>query len=86
VGTVANLYVEEEERQLRFVDVLTSDFLSLERKHHLVPIEAVSEEGPGLITIGVNKETVERAPSFPHPHVVPEEEHRRIIREHYGYA
>ena len=44
VGTMANLYVDEEGRQLRFVDVLTSDFLGLERKHHLVPVEAVSEK------------------------------------------
>jgi sporulation protein YlmC with PRC-barrel domain len=51
VGTVDNLYVEEESRQLRFVDILTSDFLGLERKHHLVPIEAVIEEDPGSITL-----------------------------------
>ena len=44
VGTVANLYVDEDSRQLRFVDVVTSDFLGLERKHHLVPVEAVSEK------------------------------------------
>ena len=27
VGTVANLYVDEDSRQLRFLDVRTSDFL-----------------------------------------------------------
>jgi sporulation protein YlmC with PRC-barrel domain len=86
VGTVANLYVEEESRELRFVDVLTSDFVGLERKHHLVPIEAVSEEDAGSITLGVDQETVERAPTFPNPHVVPEEEYQRTIREHYGYG
>jgi len=31
VGTVANLYVDEGSRQLRFLDVVTSDFLGLER-------------------------------------------------------
>ena len=86
VGTVANLYVEEESRQLRIVDVLTSDFLGLERKHHLVPAEAISEEDPGSITLRVEQDTVERAPPFPNPHVVPEEEYQRTIREHYGYG
>src|SRR5215210_3257157 len=71
VGTVANLYVDEDSRQLRFADVVTSDFLGLERKHHLLPVEAVSEEDPGSITLGVDQETVQRAPSFPNPHVVP---------------
>ena len=55
VGTVANLYVDEDSRQLRFVDVATSDFLGLERKHHLVPVEAVSEEDSGSITLGWTK-------------------------------
>ena len=41
LGYVANLYVDEDERQLRFVDVLTGGFLGLGRTHHLVPIEAL---------------------------------------------
>jgi len=87
VGTVANLYVDEDSRQLRFVDVLTtSGFLGLGRKHHLLPVEAVSEEGPGSITLGVEQETVQSAPPFPNPHVVPDEDYRLTIREHYGYA
>ena len=40
VGTVANLYVDEGSRQLRFLDVLTSDFLGLERS-------ALSPHSPG---------------------------------------
>jgi hypothetical protein len=87
VGTVANLYVDEDSRQLRFVDVLTtSGFLGLERKHHLVPVEAVSEEDPGSITLGVDQQSVQAAPPFPDPHVVPDQEYQRAIREHYGYA
>src|SRR5918995_6596086 len=57
LGTVANLYVDEDSRQLRFVDVLTSDFLGLERKHHPVPVELVSEEDPGSITLGANQQS-----------------------------
>ncbi len=86
VGTVANLYVDEDSRQLRFVDVVTSGFLGLGRKHHLVPAEAVSEEGPGSITLGVDQQSVQSAPTFPNPHVGPDEEYQRTIREHYGYG
>lgn len=86
VGTVANLYVDEDSRQLRFVDVLTSDFLGLERHRHPVPVAVVSEEDPGSITLRVNQETVESAPDFPNPHVVPDKEYQRTIREHYGYS
>ncbi len=86
VGTVANLYVESNSGQLRFVDVVTSDFLGLERKHHLVPMEALSEEDPGSITLGAEQETVQSAPEFSNPQVVPDEEYQRTIREHYGYS
>jgi sporulation protein YlmC with PRC-barrel domain len=86
VGTVANLYVDEDSRQLRFVDVLTSEFLGLERKHYLVPVEAVSEEDPGSITLRVDQEAMESAPPFPDPHLGPDEEYQRTIREHYGYG
>ncbi len=84
VGTVANLYVDEDSRQLRFVDVVTSGFLGLGRKHHLLPVEAVREEGPGSITLGVDQQSVESEPTFPNPHVVPDEEYQRTIRDHYG--
>jgi sporulation protein YlmC with PRC-barrel domain len=86
VGTVAKLYVDEGSRQLRFVDVLRSDFLGLERKHHLVPVEAVSDQDAGSITLGVDQETVQSGPEFPNPHVAPDEDYQRTIREHYGYG
>lgn len=53
--------------------------------HHLVD-EVQSEEDPGSITLGVNQETVQSAPTFPDPHVGPDEECQRAIREHYGYG
>ena len=85
VGTVANLYVDDN-RELRFVDVLARGFMGLGRKHYLVPIEAITDQGPGAITVGVDQETVERAPRFANPHVGPDEELQRATREHYGYG
>ena len=58
----------------------------LGRKHHLVPVEAVSEEDPGSMTLGVDQETVQRAPTFANPRVGANEEYPRTIREHYGYS
>ena len=86
VGTVANLYVDEDSMQLRFLDVVTSDFLGLERKHHLIPVEAVSDQDPGSITLGVDQRVVRSAPEFPNPHVAPDEDYQRTILEHYGYG
>jgi hypothetical protein len=42
VGTVANLYADDDSRQLRFIDVVTSGFLELGKKHYLGPFETVT--------------------------------------------
>ena len=86
VGTVENLYVDEDGRQLRFVDVVTSGFLGLGRKHHLVPVEAITGEAPGSIMLSVDEQTIESAPEFPDPHTAPNDELQRATRGHYGYG
>jgi hypothetical protein len=85
VGQVANLYVDDD-RELRFVDVVTSGFLGIGKKHHLVPVEAIASEDPGSITLEVEQQSVESAPTTANPHDAPEEELQRTTREHYGYG
>jgi sporulation protein YlmC with PRC-barrel domain len=75
VGQVENLYVDDD-MELQFVDVVTSGFLGFGKKHHLVPVEAISEEGLGSITLGVDQEIVESALAFQDPHARPDEERR----------
>ena len=43
LGYVANLFVDEDERHVRFIDVVPENWLGRprERHHHLVPIEAL---------------------------------------------
>ena len=71
VGQVANLYVDED-RELQFVDVITSGFMGLRTKHHLVPVEAISEENPGSVTLEVDEQDVESAPTYADPHAGPD--------------
>jgi hypothetical protein len=71
---------------LRFVDVVTSGFLGLGKKHHLVPVEAITNVSPGQITLGVDQQAVESAPTFPNPQAGPDDELQRATREHYGYG
>jgi hypothetical protein len=67
LGTVAKLYVDEDSRELRFMENLTtrSGLLGFERKHHLIPAEAVREEGPGSSALGVDQQSVQSAPTYP---------------------
>ena len=85
IGQVANLYVDDD-RELQFVDVVTSAFLGFGKKHHLVPVEAIAEEGPGSITLTVDRQTVDSAPTLADTHAAPDEALQRTTREHYGYG
>ncbi len=85
IGQVAYLYVDDN-RDLQFVDVVSSGFLGLGKTHHLVPVEAITDEASGSVTLGVDQGTVESAPTFPNPRVGPDERLQRATREHYGYG
>ena len=84
IGQVANLYVDED-MELHFLDVATSGFMGLRTKHHLVPVEAIVDENPGSITLEVDQQAVESAPTYADPHSGPDEELQDTTREHYGY-
>jgi hypothetical protein len=87
-GEVAHLYVDEDERKLHFVDVLTLGFFALGRKHYLVPVETIADESAsrGQIKLNVDEETLKRSPRFPNPLAGPDAELQRAIHEYYGYA
>jgi hypothetical protein len=85
IGQVGNLYVDDN-RDLQFIDVVTSGFLGLGKKHHLVPVEAITDEAPGSVTLEVDQGAVESAPDFPNPQVGPDDSLQRAVREHYGYG
>ena len=80
---MANLYVDGS-RNLRFLDVCMSGFLGFGKKHHLVPAEAIAEEAPGSVTLKVDQQTVESAPTLSDPHAGPDEGLQRTAREHFG--
>ena len=85
IGEVANLYVDDD-MDLRFLDVVMSGFLGLGKKHHLVPAEAIADESPGAVSLKVDQQAVESAPTLSNPRAGPDEELQRAAREHYGFG
>jgi hypothetical protein len=83
IGQVANLYVDED-WDLRFLDVCVSGFLGFGKKHHLVPVEAIDEESAGTVTLKVDQQSVERAPTLANPKAGPDEELQRAAYEQYS--
>jgi hypothetical protein len=85
IGHVVNIYVDDEEN-FRFVDVAMGGFMGLGKKHHLVPVESIAEEEPSSVTLTVDQQTVESAPTLGDPHAAPEENLQRAARERCGLA
>jgi PRC-barrel domain len=84
IGYVANVYVDEE-RNYRFVDIAVGGFIGLNAKHHLIPVEAIAEGEPGSITLRVDRQTLDSAPTLGDPHEAPDDDLQRAAREHCGF-
>jgi hypothetical protein len=82
IGYVANVYIDEK-RNYRFVDITVGGFIGLSAKHHLVPVEAIAEAEPGSITLRVDRQTLDSAPTLGDPHEAPDEDLQRAAREHF---
>ena len=96
VGYVANLFVDEEERRVRFLDVVPENWLGMQRKrhHHLIPIEALISREESIrrdsfedVELQVDKETVESSPTLP-PSLEAADfsELQKAVRKHYEAA
>ncbi len=84
IGSVEDLYVDREERKVRFLDVGAGGFLGIGEKHFMIPVEAVvGVDGDG-ITVEQGREKVTGSPPFD-TNVVPRADYQRGIYDHYGY-
>jgi hypothetical protein len=84
LGYVANVYVDQE-GNYHFVDVATGGVMGwLGTKHRLVPVAAIAEGEPGSITLKVDRQTLESAPTLGDPYEAPNEELQRAARTNCG--
>jgi hypothetical protein len=74
IGYVANLFVDEDDRSVRFLDVVPENWLGMQKKHHhhLIPVEALISREEAYrrdsfddVELQVDKETVESSPTLP---------------------
>ena len=84
IGWVDNLYVDDD-RNLQFADVYTTGLFDFGKKHYLIPVEVIAQEESGSVTLTVDQQTVQSAPSLDHPHAAPDESLQRAAREHCGF-
>ena len=85
IGTVEDLYVDQQARQPRFLVVSAGGFLGLGKKHFLIPVEEVSRDvGEDRVTVTQNREKVLNSPEFDPDVGVPDPDLQRAIDAYYG--
>jgi sporulation protein YlmC with PRC-barrel domain len=78
MGSVEDLYVDPEERKVRFLDVAAGGFLGLGEKHFLIPVEAVVKIYEDGMTVNEGPDKVSESPLFG-TKVVPEAAYGRDV-------
>ncbi len=86
IGSVEDLYIDTEERKVRFLDVGAGGFLGLGEKHFMIPVEAVWEVGEEGVTIAQDTEKVMSSPPFDTDVVPPTVDYQREVYGYYGYT
>ena len=84
IGSVGDLYIDEQERKVRLLEVGAGGFLGMGEKHFLIPAEAVASVGEDGVTIDHSREKVAGYPPFD-PDVEPESNYQRALYDYYGY-
>ena len=67
IGSVGDLYIDRQEREVRFLEVGAGGFLGIGEKRYLVPVEAIVEVAEGWVAIepGRTKRWMGPPPSRP---------------------
>jgi len=83
LGTVDDLFIDEQERKVRFLEVSSGGFLGLGATKFLLPVDAIARLTDDVVHINQSRERVAGAPQYD-PSLV-EERYVSNVYSHYGY-
>jgi sporulation protein YlmC with PRC-barrel domain len=84
IGSVKDLYVDQDGGEVRFLDIGAGGFLGLGEKHFMIPMEAVTNTSGGGVTIDESREKVEGSPDVASKGG-PEDAKQQEVYDYYGY-
>ena len=82
-GTVHDLFIDEQERKVRFLEISSGGFLGLGTTKILMPVETISRITADVVYTNQSRERVAGAPRYD-PTLV-EERYVSDVYSHYGY-
>lgn len=85
IGAVADLYVDERERRVRFLQVAAGGFLGLGERHFLLPVGTVTRVASDCVEVDQSRDRIAGAPAYD-PAVSPQPDYFAGIYNWYGEA
>ncbi len=82
IGEVEDLYVDDQETKVRFLDVSAGGFLGIGEKHFLVPVGVVSDVEEGRITVDHSRQKILDSPPLD-TNAVPGPKQQYEVNTHY---
>ena len=64
IGTVDALFVDEQERKVRFLDVGSGGFLGIGEQHFLVPVDAITAVSDEAVLVDLTRDRVREVPVY----------------------
>ena len=87
IGTVADLFIDEQERRIRMVQIKAGGFLGLGERHFLLPADAITQVTKTEVRVDVTLDRIVGSPAYdPQLIVAPEPEPWGSYYGYYGVS
>jgi CBS domain-containing protein/sporulation protein YlmC with PRC-barrel domain len=83
LGSIDDLFIDEQDRKVRFLEISSGGFLGLGATKFLIPVDAITRIADEVVHINQSRERVAGAPHYD-PTLV-EEQYVSNVYSHYGY-
>ncbi len=84
IGTVEDLYLDQQTKEVRFLGVGAGGFLGIGEKYFLIPHEAVNDVIGSRVVLDQDREKVTGSPDYDSADP-PSPDQQRALYEYYGY-
>ena len=64
IGHVSNLFIDQDERKVRMLEVSAGGFLGLGDRHFLLPVDAITHVGKGEVHVNQTRERIVNSPVY----------------------
>jgi sporulation protein YlmC with PRC-barrel domain len=85
IGKVDDLLVDGVDRKVRFLLVASGGFLGLGETTFLLPVDAITGIGDGVVRVDQTRERIAGAPRYS-PDLIANEKHWNELYGYYGYS